>query len=151
MENQDMELLLGSHKIHGKPYFLRQELDGTFRIVVETSTVLQGNSYCLMNLIQSQPILESGLDIEEFIPENVEIGFLVKPGERLDFHVVRGLRHLARLENAEYVTYKFISGNCYGESVEFLDRTLVLPRFFNRKHNLKLTSQNQKLAYPTTP
>jgi hypothetical protein len=128
--------LTGWHKIHGAPYFLREEEKNIFRIVDRTSTV---SLYCntpqmLSELNNDFEDLILGEDIQEFFPDKIQMGVLVdSKSSSLDLQIVRGLRHLARLENAFYVSYNIIEGDCYGEFVPFFDKTLVLPRFFNRK------------------
>jgi len=55
---------------------------------------------------------------------------------QLDLQIIRGLRHLARLENALYVSFQNFGKNFYGTHIPFLEQTLVLPRFFNRKYDI---------------
>ena len=127
--------LLGWHNIHGAPYFLREEEKDRFCIVKCTSTILYNGKYSLYSdLERNIHDLVLGEDIEEFTPDNIHMGILVDTNSRLDFQVVRGLRHLAILENALYVAFQGIEG-CYAEPVPFFKRDLVLPRFFNRKYD----------------
>jgi len=125
------------HKIYGVPYILREEENGIFRIVERTSTVLSNEGYygLCSDLDSGFEELVLGEDIGEFVPDNVKMGFLVNSNSRLDSQIVRGLRHLARLENALYVSFQSIEGNNYGHFIPFFNQTLVLPRFFNRKYD----------------
>lgn len=82
-----------------------------------------------------------GEDIEEFKPENIQAGFLVNPNKRLDFQIIRGLRHLAKSEGASYVSFQnHHRVNSYGVYVDYLKSYLVLARFFNRRQDSGINS-----------
>lgn len=136
------EPLLGWHDIIGSPYLLREEDKDRFRIVISTSTILYDNGYGLYSTLdKNHPELILGKNIEEFFPDNLQLGFLIDDeNPMLDRQMVRGLRHFARLENAFYVSYQLINRG-YGEPVPFFDKTLILPRFFNRKSDSRIRNE----------
>jgi hypothetical protein len=125
------------HVIHGAPYFIRDETEGEFKIVLRTSTLFVNGIGRLVSEVDSDiNDLTLGEDIEEFKPENIRMGFLVEVTKSLDFQIVRGLRHLARSEGALYVAFQNPYGdNSYGTTIPSLNKTLVLARFFNRKYD----------------
>ena len=138
MDSQEqVKPVLGWHEIYGAPYFLMGVGENKFYIVQRTATVFDdgGNYAICLDPNNHLSGLVLGEDIEEFFPDRVESGILVKENSHLDFQIVRGLRHLARLENAFYVAYPLTNDHFYGQYIPALKRTLVLPRFFNRKYD----------------
>ncbi len=126
------------HVIYGAPYFIREEREGVFNIVYRTSTILNNEVWSIFSELDDNfEDLVVGEDIEEFFPENNDLGVLVVGDNKTDLKVIRGLRHLARLEKAMYVSFKKIGPGCYyGSYVPSLKSDLVLARFFNRKYDL---------------
>lgn len=137
-ERQQLGEDLDWHVIHGAPYFIREKREGIFRIIRRTSVILKDGIWCMGSELDPN-LLELVLneDIYEFHSENNVLGFLASVNSKYDFSVVRGLRHLARLEGALYVTFQSIGENkCIGTHINSLKSDLVLARFFNRKYDM---------------
>ena len=125
------------HTIHGAPYFIREEREGVFNIVRRTSNTFQNGVWCMASELDSnfsELVLDE--DICEFYPEHNVLGFLANCDSRYDFSVIRGLRHLARLERALYVSFQPVGETrSIGTHVDSLDADLILARFFNRTYD----------------
>lgn len=136
-ERQQLGEDLEWHVIYGAPYFVREEREGVFRIIKKTSTIFRNGLWCMVSELDGNfGDLVLREDIEEFKPENNQLGILLGCNDRADLNVIRGLRHLARLERALYFTFQKIGEKgCYGTYVQSFESDLVLARFFNRKYD----------------